>query len=213
MTTPARRGRPRLTSREDILEAAADMPADELTLNRLAVRVGISKPALYRYFPNKEMLLDSLAERIASQVSYDEFDRSSWDRYLVSLGFALFDLVCRHPFMLGRESAPVRAFGIQVLDDALKTLLDAGFDEQQALAAWNIVGSLARVAAEQEAYARRNTINESALKDLIDATAPAGQYPSLHRVAGQLASFDARSYLGHALETVVVGLRPTVALR
>ncbi len=61
-----RRGRPPGTSRAAILDCALQLLREEgsagFSLRRLAARLGVSGPSLYNYFPDKQALLQALAE-------------------------------------------------------------------------------------------------------------------------------------------------------
>ena len=50
-----------------ILEAAADLfgqsGIDMVSITKISIKAGISKPALYRYFPNKQSIIRKLAEQ------------------------------------------------------------------------------------------------------------------------------------------------------
>jgi AcrR family transcriptional regulator len=62
-----RRGRRRLETVEEILDAAAGIMAEQgaggLTLGELARRIGVRPPSLYGYFDSKNALYDALFER------------------------------------------------------------------------------------------------------------------------------------------------------
>jgi AcrR family transcriptional regulator len=61
-------------TRDDIIDAAFDVWGRELykttSLSMLAERLGVSKPALYRHFPDKQALIDAMDERF-----YDDYCR------------------------------------------------------------------------------------------------------------------------------------------
>lgn len=65
--------RPPLTPRQtEILDRAAEVVAEEglanLTLKRIAERVGFTEPALYRHFPDKQALVLALVDRLAMRL-------------------------------------------------------------------------------------------------------------------------------------------------
>lgn len=67
---PGDPSRPPLTPRQaEILDRAAEVVAEEglanLTLKRIAERVGFTEPALYRHFPDKQALVLALVDRLA----------------------------------------------------------------------------------------------------------------------------------------------------
>lgn len=77
------RGRHRLnsqTTRAAIVEAAGrlfgEVGYDEVTMRRIAAAAGCSHTAIYRYFADKEALLEALTRPVLEQMSQD-FDRLS----------------------------------------------------------------------------------------------------------------------------------------
>ena len=76
-------GRHRLnsqTTRAAILDAAGrlfgEVGYDEVTMRRIAAAAGCSHTAIYRYFPDKEALLEALTRPVLEQMAQD-FDRLS----------------------------------------------------------------------------------------------------------------------------------------
>lgn len=72
---PARNRRARLASaerREQILERATELATEtglgQLTMKRIAARVGFSESAIYRHFPTKQALLLGLMSRLDTQL-------------------------------------------------------------------------------------------------------------------------------------------------
>jgi TetR/AcrR family tetracycline transcriptional repressor len=67
-TAPRRRGRPPRLSRDQIVEAAVDLlerePDVTLTIKRVAEAAGSAPMALYRYFPDREALLQAMADQV-----------------------------------------------------------------------------------------------------------------------------------------------------
>src|SRR5437764_14497514 len=104
--TQVRRARPsRRLDRERIVDAALEVVDEDglagLNMRRLAAQVGAKPMSLYRHIPNKDALLDAIAERIMSDL-------------------AVPDLTTREPF--GNVLTVVRAFRAELLEhpDALR---------------------------------------------------------------------------------------------
>lgn len=61
------------STKELILETAFsflnEIRYDTFSMNELAAKVGISKPAIYRHFKNKEAVLDAMEERIVEEIA------------------------------------------------------------------------------------------------------------------------------------------------
>lgn len=64
----ARLGRPSVTSKQAILDAARELLLSEgeraLSMRRIAQQLGVTPPSLYGYFANKDKLLTALAEQL-----------------------------------------------------------------------------------------------------------------------------------------------------
>lgn len=75
MTPPARRGRMPAVSDADIRRVAAELlvtrGAEALTLRAIARELGITAPALYRYYPSREELLAALRRDICKRLADD----------------------------------------------------------------------------------------------------------------------------------------------
>lgn len=75
MTPPARRGRMPAVSDADIRRVAAELlvsrGAEALTLRAIARELGITAPALYRYYPSREDLLVALRRDICKRLADD----------------------------------------------------------------------------------------------------------------------------------------------
>ena len=74
------RGRPASLSRENILEAAAQIPMKSFSVRAIADRLGVSPQSIYYYFENKNALLGALAEESVAQLPIIE--AIDWRNYL-----------------------------------------------------------------------------------------------------------------------------------
>jgi len=76
------RGRPPKFSREGIIDAAmalaASDPAAPLTVKRVSEAIGSAPMALYRYFPDRDDLLQAVADRIMAELRIDAPRGGPW---------------------------------------------------------------------------------------------------------------------------------------
>jgi TetR/AcrR family tetracycline transcriptional repressor len=83
-TTPRGRGRPPRLSREQIVEAAVALlerePGTALTIKRVAEAVGSAHMALYRYFPDRDTLLQAVADRVMARVQRSPPTGDTWQQ-------------------------------------------------------------------------------------------------------------------------------------
>lgn len=63
-----------MTTKERILEAAfsfyRDIVFDNISLSQIAAKVGITKPAIFKHFKNKEALRQAMDDRVFSEISF-----------------------------------------------------------------------------------------------------------------------------------------------
>jgi AcrR family transcriptional regulator len=65
-------GRPRVLSKERIINAARDLPFDEISFPTVASKVGVSSQALYKYFPNAGALRAAIAAALVREIGVKE---------------------------------------------------------------------------------------------------------------------------------------------
>lgn len=98
-------GRPAGLSREAIIETTMDMLAsgstDELNFAKLAERLGVSSMTLYNYFPNREALLNAVADHAFSLFQLPRgWARKPWQEQLLAWLWALQRHCRQHPVVL-----------------------------------------------------------------------------------------------------------------
>ena len=93
-------------SRQDIVTAALPLLAehgiDGLTMKAVADALGISSPALYHHFENRDALLDRLAERVAAEVDTTVAARMTWDDAIVAVILEMHRAFTRYPGLAAR---------------------------------------------------------------------------------------------------------------
>lgn len=141
-------------SRERVLAAAVAL-ADEhgiqaLTMRRLAVDLGVEAMSLYYHLPDKETLLDGVAETVIAEVeaevgplAADDGD-GSWRAVLRRQFLTARRVMLRHPWAPGllgtRRSVPATVY--VYYDRIVGTLVGAGFSYRIAHRALHAFGSM-----------------------------------------------------------------------
>lgn len=143
-TPPARRGRPApdgrprppLDRRRVLARALDIVDADGLkglSMRRLGAALGVDPMAVYHHVPNKDGLLDGVAELLWEEVAPPAAE-DAWLEYLRAFARALRRVFLDHPraapLLLQRRATSVAA--LTVLHDCLQRLRDAGFEAQRA---------------------------------------------------------------------------------
>jgi AcrR family transcriptional regulator len=132
-------------SRERILEVALDLAGDEgidaLSMRRLAQELDVWPMSVYRYFQDKDALLDAMAADLIEQVP-DLPSEAPWRERMQALLEAAVERLARSPGLAARLP---RAFlgerALRLPEAGIAILLDAGFDPSEAASAWRALWS------------------------------------------------------------------------
>ena len=65
-------GRPSVLSKKRIIDAARDMPFEQISFSAVAAKVGVSSQALYKYFPNAGALRAAIAATLATEIGFQQ---------------------------------------------------------------------------------------------------------------------------------------------
>lgn len=212
------RTRPAL-SRERILAAAHDVlmaePGVGLTMRRLAEHLGVTPMALYKWFDNKDALLDALTTQLlgdaparpASAIDAPWLDRS--------VGFAVH---LRRRFLaylplLRVEGASQRLAASMFLaaDEGLALMIEVGYDGQRAVDAyrvlfWSVLGHCLVIDAADAMPAAGPGGLAARLVELPDATVCEAT-PTLVAHLPLFGAVDPDEFFVQVVRTVLVGLR------
>jgi AcrR family transcriptional regulator len=136
-------------SRERILEAALELVEHDgwngLSMRRLAQELDVWPMAVYRYFRDKDELLEAMAEAAAERVSLPSA-RGSWRTQMQKLLDESRRALGGQP---ASRALPAPA-GRRLSEAGLGILRDAGLDEQDAARAWRALFAYALGFAEDE---------------------------------------------------------------
>jgi AcrR family transcriptional regulator len=135
---------PRL-SRERILEAAIEVVAGEgieaLSMRRLAQQLDVWPMSVYRYFQDKDALLDAIAATAVADIELPDLSASWRARMHALLEEARTALAL--PSAAGERlpHAFLTPEGLRVPEAGLAILRDAGLDDSAAVSAWRALWS------------------------------------------------------------------------
>lgn len=175
MTTAKHRDtRNKGVTREMVAAAAAgvldDDGLEQLSMRRVAARLGVSPMALYNHVQSKDDLLELLADHLRAQVVVDE----SLPTYqqLLSLLTQLRDLGARHPLLLeGGSSLNTSSYAAELALLELRLLFDLGLSATQVRAAYQGLVLLVSGAAVVWRARAQDTGASDRLRDLARAGA------------------------------------------
>jgi TetR/AcrR family transcriptional regulator, tetracycline repressor protein len=139
---PSRRRRggiqPLPLSRDDILAAALPLlerdGVDALTVRSVAEELGISSPAIYHYFLNRDDLVDRLCERVAATVDLTVDPATPWDDAVVAVIADMGHTFAQYPGVGSRVLTTSRPSPAAERMDAtvLRLLSAGGFSPEKA---------------------------------------------------------------------------------
>ena len=139
-----------------ISEAVAfvdEISVAELSMRKLGQRLGVEAMSLYRYVDGREDLLDGIVGSVTASLETDPDLRlrpgDGWQHYLQRLAHAVRDVALKHPkvFPLVATRHPAAPWlrpplrSLPVVESFLDALLDSGFRDEAAVAAYRAFSS------------------------------------------------------------------------
>lgn len=194
-------------SAESIVEAALELADAQglqaVTMRAVGARLGAAAMSLYRHVPNKDALLELMADRVLAKLPCPDPD-APWQGEIHGFFLAFHDLLLEHP-AVAQVMIEMALAGPELSmrgEQVLACLLGGGLDEPTAAQAitaftWHTVGG------SLYAIARRNPQHEDR-SIRLDAL-PADRFPSVHRVAPYLAQDAGREHFAGALWHLIRG--------
>lgn len=158
-----------------MLDAARALPPQDVTLAAVGAQLGVTSPALYRYFPDRAAILEALADEARDQLVPPPADLP-WDDWLREAGRRERDLWRTHTELYA--SADYRATNtptVRMLLEGLRILLAAGFTPGDALAGITVVTELSHAFGHAEARPRTSELSpesEAELRSLVGDALP-----------------------------------------
>ncbi|MGY1833109.1 TetR/AcrR family transcriptional regulator [Geodermatophilus sp. SYSU D01180] len=185
---------------------------DGLSMRKLAQRVGVAPMSLYTYFPDRDAVLEAVAQLLLAQVEVPDPDLD-WRDTVRSIMRSVRAVGLRH-----RNAAPlVNRFpprtpdALAFVEAALRAFRRAGIDDAttarcyRALAAY----SMGTLDVELGGYF---TIHPAAQSDepSLDVPTPNRHLPHVARIGPRLAEQDDASEFEYGLELLLAGLAAAV---
>jgi TetR/AcrR family transcriptional regulator, tetracycline repressor protein len=201
-------------SRRRILRAAmrlADRHGIEaLSMRRLADELGAGTMSLYGYVPSKDALLKGIVEIVLADVEVPPEDLTDWRERLKHILRSFRQVAHRHPCVIALIplDPPSTPSELRPMESGIKTLRDAGFDEQTAARAFRIAAGYAigYVSLELGGFfgnERRNPRPEAAMPSAaLDLEA----FPNLVAISPYLVEWDPATEFDAGLDVILSGL-------
>ena len=209
------RPRPPRLSRERILRAALDVVERDglaaLSMRRLAEELDVWPMSVYRYFQDKDALLDAIAASAAGDVRLSR-DSATWREQIHDLLHEARGAMGATPSELADRWS--RAFltpgALRLSEAALTALESAGFSKEEAATAWRALWSYTFGFAM---FALAPTPAEAArVTRTAIATLPEEDYPTLAGSAAELSvALSDEAEFDRGLEHLLDGLEAALA--
>lgn len=213
---PANSSRDDALSREDIVDAAIAWidreGIDSFSMRRFASSLGISGPALYWHFRNRDDLLGATAERLLERVDARLRRNEPWDEAVRRMLSSLWKTAAKHPGLLDvlrTQSLRIGA-GQRLMQSLLVTLREAGFgpdlavDHARALL-WTTFGLIRGAASTAERIDSPSDTRVHHTEIDLAALDPK-TLPAIADCLPRLATLDVDALFQHTLDTMIAGL-------
>jgi AcrR family transcriptional regulator len=188
-----------------------------LTMRRLGAHLGVEAMALYRYVPGRENLLDGVVETVIDEL-YGDPDvhlaaAHGWQDYLQRLAHGVRRIALAHPevfpLVATRPAAapwvrpPLRS--LRWVESFLDALVDSGFTEESAVAAYRAYSSfllghlLLEVSQKGVRISPEDRPEGAPRAESTDLSA----YPTVVRLEGLLSLDESAAEFEEALENLL----------
>jgi len=121
------------------IELAISQGFESINLRALAASVGLSTMALYRHIDNKDDLLRAMADEILGAIELPP-RALPWDEWYVAVTLRYWEVMARYPglaaYVLAHGPVLHTPNALQVTEEMLRVLLDAGFTPPEAALLW-----------------------------------------------------------------------------
>lgn len=205
-------------NRDELIATALSLTDTEglgaVTIRRVAQQHDVTPMALYRHFPDKEGLLDAVAESLLAAVEMPAPDDRPWYEQLEDVLTAVVKALVPHPnaavLLLTRVTGSEP--GLDITERVLAQLGSAGMDVQQgADSSCHVLASLITLVIGEPRHASGDAEEHEAAvrakRAHLNSLSPR-RYPHVVAAAGPLAECaSAELYYRRGIELIVTGLR------
>lgn len=163
----------------------------ELTMRRLAARLGCSPMALYRHVATKQDLIRAIGQHYLADLELPDTAGMPWRDAIVAVSAAAHHAFLAHaPLVEIVAVQHVDALPIFRANEAiLSALRSAGLEDREAVRALSVITSYAVGATQRKAEQRAGSPAEvERLRRLLQL--PPDEFPTLRELAGELVSVD-----------------------
>lgn len=176
----------------------------ELSMRRLAARLGVGTMTLYTHVPNKDALLNGIVQTILEEIEIPSPDVNPWSERVRLILRSFRQVAHRHPTVV--ELIPVNPPwtppALRATEVGVAALKEAGFGDEAAAHAYRLLASyvVGYVSLELGGFF---TMEESR----VDADFPFDDFPHLLAAAPYLVSWEAEVEFDLGINVILAGLQ------
>jgi TetR/AcrR family tetracycline transcriptional repressor len=171
----------------------------QVSMRKLAAELSVTPMALYWHYPNRDALLNAMAEHVAGELVYDDDPRAPWQERLGAVLTATLAVFHEHPWLgpLARHRIVPAPNFLRALEVLLGTVRMAGYAPQAAASVVDfVIDSLAAMAAQFPSATGRNAEPRAASDEQLRmrkqlADLAGSEYPRIREAAVPLTTSDA----------------------
>jgi AcrR family transcriptional regulator len=213
------RGRRLGLTRDKVIAAAVTMidreGPDSFSLRRLATELGVEAMSLYNHVPNKEALLDGVAEALLAEVDFSGTKSGTWQDRVRAHAAAFRAAALRHPksFPLVLTRPTKSPAALETIRSALAGFAELGLPPEELVHALRsnaayIVGTIMRELGHAISL---GTWDPGHAQQRIEEITATGD-PLLAAVAPYLAVSDHDAEFAYGIELLIAGMAARVGV-
>lgn len=200
-------------SRERILQTALSLTdqggLEALSMRKLAQELGVKAMSLYHHIANKDDLIDSLVDRVVSEIELPSL-ATDWKTAMGRRAVSAHGVLLRHPWaaiaLMSRLN--VGPAMLRYVDATLGCLVEAGFSYEMADHGWNAIDSHIYGFTLQELNFPLEAAEYSDIAENFVSHIPADRYPYLNQLTHYVIGgrYDGLHDFEFGLELILNGL-------
>lgn len=193
---------------EAVLDAAlllaSQIGVEKVSMRKLASLLDVTAMAIYRHFDNTDTLRAAMLDRFVQKAKILPKNDLIWNEWLHHVSQNMFTLLTLAPDwipLFGKIN--LRPTSLEVLDDCLAALENAGFSTEQAVEAFFVMIHSVIGAASLQANFSNPTTLDSKLMDQFPETS----YAKVRNALPEVAKIDHGSLLAKNLDRLICSMR------
>ena len=211
---PRGRGRPPRVSRSSIIDAARSLPADELSMQAVADRLGVDRSTINYHFTDRAELFATVASVALSErlADYTPPDSPDWREWVVSYAKFVYGALVAHgaitlyvPLPVGRDASSL-APG----EGLIQKLSEAGLGETSVAHAMGYISEVVHAMAQNQVLVSQGGHPQGAELIQFLATQSPEVLPGLRGLT-LVQPLGSDAHLDFALRMIVAGIEAELA--